>query len=103
MQKIYVLYKLKPGVSPEEYIEWSKTVDQAITSKQKGVQSFRVFLLDGARGKESPWDVVEDIEADSWDAWEEVLKQPAMEAVVEGFRKYAERDSSIAIYGREIL
>ncbi|MBB5956972.1 hypothetical protein FHS29_003565 [Saccharothrix tamanrassetensis] len=102
VQKVYCLYKLKPGVSADEYVEWSKTVDQAITSRQDCVHRFRVFELAGSRAGASPWDVVEDIEVESWDAWQACLATPEMAEVVEGFRRMADRDSAVTVFGDEI-
>ncbi|RKT56130.1 hypothetical protein [Saccharothrix australiensis] len=102
MQKVYCLYKLKPGVSADEYVAWSKTVDQAITSRQECVRRFRVVKLEGSRTGAAPWDVVEDIEVESWDAWQDCLAQPAMAEVVEGFRRMADRDSAVTVFGAEI-
>lgn len=102
MQKVYCMYKLKPGVTAEEYIEWSQTVDQAITRQQPCVHRFRVFQLAGSRGGPPPWDVVEDIEVESWAAWEECLATPAMADVVAGFRAMADRESAITVFGGEI-
>ena len=103
MQKVLVLYKVKPGVTAEEYVEWSKTVDQAITRQQPCVQRFRVFKLEGSRGGSSPWDVVEDLEVESWDAWQECLTTPEMADVVAGFRRLADRESAVTVFGNEIV
>ncbi|TDD86374.1 hypothetical protein E1298_17495 [Actinomadura rubrisoli] len=103
VQKVYCLYKLKPGVTAEEYIEWSKTVDQAITRKQPCVHRFRVLQLAGSRGGASPWDIVEDIEVESWDAWEQCLTTPEMADVVAGFRRMADRESAVTVFGSEIV
>ncbi|WP_242907760.1 hypothetical protein [Actinomadura terrae] len=102
MQKVYCLYKLKPGVTAEEYVEWSRTVDQAITRQQPCVHRFRVLQLGGSRGGASPWDIVEDIEVESWEAWEQCLTTPEMAEVVAGFRRMADRESAVTVFGSEI-
>ena len=40
MIKVFVMYKLKPGVSLEDYWKWSIEVDQKITPFQPGVYRF---------------------------------------------------------------
>ncbi|ALG10629.1 hypothetical protein [Kibdelosporangium phytohabitans] len=103
MQKVYCLYKLKPGVTAEQYIEWSKGVDQAITRQQPCVHQFRVYRFEGRRGGEAPWDVIEDIDVDSWEAWEKCLTTPEMADVVKGFREMADRESAVTVFGSEIV
>lgn len=102
MQKVYCLYKLKPDVQWEDYLEWSRDVDQAITREQRGVQRFNVYRMQGTRGGAAPWDVVEDIDVDSWDAWQECLARPEMADVVKGFREMADPDTAVTIYGGQI-
>lgn len=103
MQKVYCFYKLRDGVSAEDYVEWSKTVDQVLTREQPAVRSFRVYAMSGSRAGTPEYDVVEDIEVESWPAWLDCLAQPAMTPVVEGFRAMADRESAITIYGAEIV
>ena len=78
MQKVFVMYKLKPGVKLEDYREWSISLDQKVTPFQPGVHRFEVYEIEGAEKGESPYMIVEDIDVDSWEAWQKAVKSDAM-------------------------
>lgn len=102
MQRVFVMYRLKPGVSMEAYRKWSLEVDQATTPHQKGVISFDVHEIKGAENGESPYQVVEDIRVESWEAWQETLKGPGMKRVVEEWESYGDGSTLLTIYGDKI-
>jgi hypothetical protein len=103
MQKIFVMYKLKPGVTIEQYREWSREVDQRITPGQPGVIRFEVYAIEGHDGDGEPAvHVVEDIEVDSWEAWEETVAGDGMAYIRETFPLLADESSATAIYGSRI-
>lgn len=102
MQKIFVFYKLKPGVTLEEYREWSKSLDQKVTPFQPGVHRFEVYEIEGAEVGESPYQIVEDIDVDSWEAWQKVLKSEAMKEVVESWGKYGDESTLKVVYGKKV-
>jgi hypothetical protein len=100
MQRVFVMYNLKKGVSMDEYKKWSREVDQKVTPKQPGVKSFKVFEIKGAEKGASPYQIVEDIEVDSWDAWQKVVKNDAMKNVIAQWP--GDGTTSVVIYGDQI-
>lgn len=103
MQKVFVMYKLRPGVSLEDYTRWSREVDQAITPSQKGCIRFEVYAIEGEEnGGEPQYQIVEDIEVESWDTWQKTLKGEGMAVVAEGFPEYADESTVQLIYGSRV-
>jgi len=102
MQKVFVMYKLKRGVKIEDYRKWSRTVDQTITPFQPGVYRFEPYEIKGAEKGESPYQIVEDIEVESFEVWQNVVKSEAMKRVVTEWAKYGDESTLIAIYGEKV-
>jgi hypothetical protein len=102
MQKVFVMYRLKPGVSIEDYKKWSVEVDQKITPFQPGCYRFEVYEIEGAEKGESPYQIVEDIDVESWESWQKVVASPGMKKVVESWGKYGDESTLKVIYGRKI-
>jgi hypothetical protein len=103
MEKVIVTYKLKPGVTIEQYEAWSKDVDQPVTGGQPGFKRFEVFAVQNRAGEaESNVEVFEDIEIESWELFNEVISAPNMEYIVETFPLVADPDSMVILHGRRI-
>ena len=102
MQKVFVMYKLKPGVSIEEYRKWSVDIDQKVTPFQPGCHRFEVYEIEGAEKGESPYQIVEDIDVESWDAWQKVVSGEGMKEVVGTWSNYGDESTLKVIYGRKI-
>lgn len=103
MQKVFVMYNLRPGVSLEDYRKWSREVDQRITPSQEGCIRFEVYAIEGSEsGGQAPYQIVEDIEVESWDVWRETLNSKGMAVVAEGFPQYADEASVQLIYGSRV-
>jgi hypothetical protein len=102
MVKVFITYELNDGVTREQYREWSRTVDQPMASKQPGVLSYEIYEIDGV-GTGEPWcDVIEVIEAESWEAWQAVNDRPEMKEAVEQFFQIAKRGSVRVVYGQKV-
>jgi hypothetical protein len=100
--KIWITYELKDGVSPQRYREWSRAVDQPAASAQPGVREYQIYEVEGAEDGR-PWaDVVEVIEADSWEAWQAVDSAPEMAQPVAEFWDICKPESVKVLYGRRI-
>jgi hypothetical protein len=100
--KVFITYRLNDDVTREQYRKWSREVDQPMASKQPGVRKYEIYEIDGSSTNE-PWcDIVEVIEADTWEAWQAVNDRPEMKEAVEQFFQIAKRDSVQVIYGRGI-
>ena len=102
MQRVFVMYKLKPGVSMDDYRKWSQEVDQKITPYQPGVKSFKVFEIKGAEKGTAPYQIIEDIEVEDWEAWQKVVSGEGMKKVVTEWNNYGDADTLIAVYGDQI-
>ena len=102
MQKVFVLYRLKPGVKLEDYRKWSVNKDQKTTPFQPSVHRFEVYEIEGAEKGQSPYQIVEDIDVESWEAWQKVVKSEGMKQVVETWGKYGDESTLTVIYGKKI-
>ena len=102
MPRVFLRYSLKPGVKMEDYKKWSLQVDQQITPKQPGVRRFEVYEIKGAEKGEPSCQVMEDIEVDSWEAWQAALKGKGMERVVREWNEYGDADTVVSIWGEKI-
>jgi hypothetical protein len=100
--RVFITYKLNDGVTRDWYREWSRTVDQPMASKQPGVLSYEIYEIDGAGTGDPPYDIVEVIEAESWEAWQAVNDRPEMKEAVEQFFQVADRSSVSVAYGRQV-
>jgi hypothetical protein len=102
MQKVFVMYKLKPGVTLEQYREWSVTLDQVITPFQPGVVRFEVYAIQGALEGEPPYTIVEDVEVDDWETWVKVTQSEGMKRVAETWGDYGDESTLVMIHGEKI-
>lgn len=101
MIKVLITYKLHSSVSREKYRQWSREVDQPIAGRQPGVLSYRIFELNGPPD-EMPYDIVEDIEVESWEAWQAVGEQTEMQDVIEQFFELCDRTTLQIVHGSAI-
>jgi len=102
MQRVFVMYKLKDGVSVESYKKWSREVDQKITPKQPGIHRFDVYEIKGGQNGEAPYHIVEVIDVENWEVWQKVLKSEAMNRVTNEWGNYGDESSVVMIYGEKI-
>jgi hypothetical protein len=100
MVTVFITYRLKPGVTREEYDAWSVNIDQPTASRQPGVHRYEIFAVD--EGDETSWDYVEVIDADSREAWEKVNGYPEMQPVAARFFELCDRDSVRVVYSRKV-
>lgn len=103
MQKVFVSYKLKPGITPDQYAAWSREVDQRITPGQKGVIRFEVYRIEGADKGEPFCQIVEDIEVESFEAFTETVKGEGMAYIMETIGKYVDESTVQTVYGSKIV
>jgi len=72
----------------EEYKKWLHDVELKVIPHQKGIHSFEVFAVKGSADGTVPYQIIEEIVADSWEKWNEVSASPAMKHVVESWGNY---------------
>lgn len=102
MQKVFVMYKLKPEVSIEDYRKWSVSLDQKVTPFQPGVYRFEVYAIEGAEKGKSPYQIVEDIEVESFEQWQKIVNSRAMKEVIETWSNYGDESTLKVIYGKKV-
>lgn len=103
MQKVFVSYKLKQGVSLERYTAWSREVDQRITPGQDGIIRFEVYAIEGA-DKGAPFcQIVEDIEVESWEVFSKTVAGPGMSYIIETIKDLVDESTMQTVYGSRIL
>ena len=100
--KVFISYDLAPGVTREQYNTWSKEVDQPLASRQPGVLAYEIYWVEGASVGESPGQVMEVIEAESWEAWQKVNEYPEMLAAVASFFEIAKKGTIRVSHGTTI-
>ena len=92
--RIFITYNLRPTTSIEEYRKFSHEIDQPLATKAPGILRFEVFEVRGAGEGEPDFRIVEEIEAESWQAWLDIFDNPDVKAAHEGFRRLCDPDSA---------
>jgi hypothetical protein len=103
VHKVFVMYKLKPGVTIEQYRAWSKEIDQRITPGQPGMIRFEVYAIAGAEKGEPFVHVVEDIEVEDFHEWSKTAQGHGMAYVQETFASLIDESTLRIIYGSKIV
>jgi len=105
--KIFIAYRLKPETSVDEFLEWSRTVDEPTTRSQPEVHDFQILLADGyveggveadAAPSEPRFTVFEHVVVDSWDAWCSMLEKPAIAPLLAKWKSWADTDSAVTMH-----
>jgi hypothetical protein len=99
--KLFLLYRLRAGVTPERYREWSLTRDQPTLKGCEGIAEYRVFSVEDPEGKSS-CTVVEHVDVADWETWKRVTSSGPMVAVGEDFQELVDTGSVITLQGEEI-
>ena len=60
-------------------------------------------MVKGGEGGGEAYAIFEDLEVESWEAWQAALKSEAMKPVVEGWPRVADESSAVILYGSRIL
>jgi hypothetical protein len=84
--KCFVTFRLKPGVTPEQYEEWFRTGNVPAVRTMRSLSSYRVWRAESAMEGEPPYDYIEEMEFDDRAAFDqEVETLPEMAAMLEGW------------------
>ncbi len=116
MERVFNMYRLKAGVSIEEYIKFSQDLDQVVTAHRPGVLSFEAHIIAGsAEGSEVaigadptalssnvPYHVIETIDVANWAAWMRVVASDEMAPVRDAWELVADSTTTRMILGRPI-
>jgi hypothetical protein len=95
--KVIMLYRLREDATLEDYLAWSRDVDQRVTPQQPAVHRFEPYLIEAEEDGATRYNIIEDLEVESWEAWQKALETTAMKPVVDGFKELVD-ESSVAVY-----
>ena len=100
----YVLAKLKPGVSREEYERFEREVDYVVAARLKTIVSYRTHRITetGARLAGGPWDYIERIEITDRAAYEKEIAAAGKDLIDELYAKYLDRQYTTSIWSELI-
>ncbi len=99
--KLFLLYRLRDGVTPERYREWSLTRDQPTLKGCPGISEYRVFSVEDPDGR-NPFMVVEHVDVADWETWKRVTTSGPMVPIGEDFQELVDTGSVITLRGEEI-
>ena len=99
--KLFLLYRLREGVTPERYREWSRTRDQPTLKGCEGISEYRVFTVEDPDGTSS-YTIVEHVDVADWETWKRVTSTGPMVAIGEDFQELVDTGSVITLRGEEI-
>lgn len=68
--RVFTLYRLNKGIDLEEFKRWSVAVDQPTCHRMESCNRFEVHLISGESTGKLQFDVIEDIEVESWEGWQ---------------------------------
>lgn len=84
--KCFVTFRLKPGVTPEQYEEWFRAENVPAVRRMRSLSSYRVWRATGAMEGEPPYEYLEEMEFDDQAAFDrEVETLPEMAVMLEGW------------------
>ncbi|CAA0117619.1 Uncharacterised protein [Mycolicibacterium vanbaalenii] len=94
------MFRLRPGVSSEEFEKFSVELDRPTCLGFDVVVGFEVFLTESTES--SGVDVIEVMTVTSWPEWEKVRDEaPELEAVVRRFDQLVEPGSVSTLFARK--
>jgi len=96
----YVLAKMKPGVTREDYEKFEREVDYVMAGRLKTIVSYRTHRITAtdARLAGGPWDYIERIEITGRAAYEKELAASGNELIDELYAKYLDRSYTTSIW-----
>jgi hypothetical protein len=99
--KIFMIYKLRQGITKEEYRKWSLERDQPTLTGREGINEYRVFDVEGVDGPDS-FEIIEYVNVENWDVWKKVTTTGPMVPIGDDFARLVDVDSVVALRGEEI-
>ena len=99
--KCFVTFRLKPGVTPEQYLEWFRSENVPAVREMKSIESYRVWRLSGVMDGEPSWQFLEEMELEDRAAFErEVEELPEMAAMLDGW--YSRVADQVVVFAEEV-
>jgi len=102
MERVFVIYNLKPGVSIDEYRKFSIDIDQKITPNQAGIDKQEIYSIKRADTEYPKFQIVEIFDVDSWEAYKKIMGSEVMKPVFKEWEKYCDTSSVVTLYGEKI-
>ena len=98
--KCFVTFRLKPGVTMDEYLEWFHRENVPAVGKLTSIKTYRVWRVTSAMEGDPP-QFVEEMEIDDQTQFERQLETvPEMAAMLEGW--YSRVAEQVVFYGEEV-
>lgn len=96
----YVLAKMKPGVSREDYERFERDVDYVVAARLKTIVSYRTHRITEVGEQLAPvgWDYIERIEVTDRAAYEKELATAGTELIDELYARYLDRSYTTSIW-----
>ncbi len=90
--RLIVLFNLKPGVSPEAYEAWARSVDLPTVNALRSVERFAVFRTTGQLGSDAPppYAYIETIDVADMDRFGADIATDAMKTIAAAFQAKAD-------------
>ncbi len=90
--RIIALFNLRPGVSPEAYEHWAKTVDLPTVNALPSIRKFEVFRVTGTLGsaEAAPYAYAEVIDIGAMEVFATDVASEKMQTVAAEFGRLAE-------------
>jgi hypothetical protein len=102
MVRVFVTYRLRSDVTLADYMTWSRDIDQRTTPAQPGIRNFEVHAIEGSEGGE-PWcEIIESIDVDSFEAFQQAVAGDGMKFIRESFPQYADESTVRTVYGSRV-
>jgi hypothetical protein len=99
--KCFVLFRLKPGVTPEQYEQWFREVNVPANDTVTTTRNYRVWRVSGVMEGEPSFEYLEEMELDDRAAFEaDIEASPAMAQMLEDW--YARVADQVIVFAEEI-
>jgi len=98
--KCFVTFRLKPGVTVDEYLEWFRRENVPAVGKAASIKTYRVWRVTSAMEGDPP-EFVEEMEIDDKAHFERELEEvPERAAMLGGW--YSRIAEQVVFYGEEV-
>ena len=99
--KCFVLFRLKPGLTPEQYEQWFRKENVPAALSVETSRAYRVWRVSGVMEGEPGFEYLEEMEVDDRAAFEaEIESSEAMAAMLKGW--YARIVDQVIVFADEV-
>jgi hypothetical protein len=98
--KCFVTFRLKSGVTVDEYLDWFRRENVPAVRKLKSIKTYHVWRVTSAMEGDPPA-FLEEMEIDEQERFEQEIEEvPEMAAMLDGW--YARVADQVVFYGEEV-